>query len=65
MSMTYTLPNSVPVKMHAMTLQLRGMVRVVRDNRAAMLAEPEAVAELALASMQLAQIAKGLMEECE
>lgn len=63
-SFTYKQHNShvVDRKMQSMTLQLRGMVRVVRDNGEAMREHPREVNDLALAAMQLAQMAKRLME---
>lgn len=47
-----------------LTFRIRGMINEVRDNPQSFREQPE-FADLAIASMQLAQIAKGLMEECD
>lgn len=62
---TQSIVTGIDKKTDAMTLQLRGMVRVIRDNREAMSLHPESVQALAVASMQLAQMAKRLMEESD
>lgn len=48
---------------YAMALQLRGMVRLIRQNRQGFMAEPETVADMLLASAQLAAILKQIHME--
>lgn len=53
-------------KVPSMTLQLRGMFRVVQDNRAAILRlEHDQVWEMTLAAVQLAQAMKLIAGELE